>query len=92
MFGERDEREERRSSFWDLNYLIPVMAKEAGYEIIRNEEVVGVNLSMIKKIARAIHSRYLHEIIKAGRSARTKAGRRYPSLNDLPAELTALKY
>jgi serine phosphatase RsbU (regulator of sigma subunit) len=48
--------------YLELNYLIPVRLKKIGYELIRIEEVVGINMSMIKKLARAIHSRYLHEI------------------------------
>ena len=50
------------SSALKLNYLIPVQLKKIGYEIIRHEEVAEINIPMIKKLARAIHSRYLHEI------------------------------
>ena len=46
----------------ELNYLIPVQLKKIGYEVIRHEEAVEVNMTMIKKIARAIHSKYLHEL------------------------------
>jgi serine phosphatase RsbU (regulator of sigma subunit) len=46
----------------ELNYLIPVGLKKTGYEIIRYEEVSEINISMVRKLARAIHSRYLHEI------------------------------
>lgn len=51
-----------REFFTWLNYLIPVILKKSGYEIIRDEEVSEINGSMVKKLARAIHSRYLHEI------------------------------
>ena len=53
----------------ELNYLIPVQLKKTGYEIIRHEEAVEINIPMIRKLARAIHSKYLHEI----RSQHTKA-------------------
>jgi serine phosphatase RsbU (regulator of sigma subunit) len=53
----------------DLNCLIPVQLKKIGYEIIRQEEAVEINIPMIRKLARAIHSKYLHEI----RSQHTKA-------------------
>ena len=46
----------------ELNYLIPVALKKFGYEVIRYEEVSEINIVMIRKLARAIHSRYLHEV------------------------------
>jgi len=46
----------------ELNYLIPVQLKKIGYEIIRHEEAVEINMPMIKKLARAIHSKYLQEM------------------------------
>ncbi len=52
----------------ELNYLIPVQLKKIGYEIIRHEEAVEINIPMIRKLARAIHSKYLHEV----RSQHTK--------------------
>ena len=54
----------------ELNYLIPVELKKTGYEIIRHEEAVEINMPMIRKLARAIHSKYLHEL----RSQHSKAG------------------
>jgi serine phosphatase RsbU (regulator of sigma subunit) len=48
--------------YLELNYLIPVQLKKIGLEIIRHEEVDEINMSMIKKLARAIHSKYLHAI------------------------------
>lgn len=52
-----------RKQFWiELNYLIPVGLKKIGYEVIRYEEVTEINVNMIRKLARAIHSGYLHEI------------------------------
>jgi len=56
--------------YMELNYLIPVQLKKIGYEIIRQEEAVEIDMSMIKKLARAIHSKYLHEI--RNQSIRTK--------------------
>jgi serine phosphatase RsbU (regulator of sigma subunit) len=53
---------ERQNFFIELNYLIPVALKKFGYEVIRYEEASEINLIMIKKLARAIHSRYLHEL------------------------------
>ena len=87
MFAEKDEREERREFFLDLNYLIPAMAKKAGYEIIRNEELEGVNLSMIKKIARVIHSRYRHGLINIDRNASDWSDMTIPEFEELPDEL-----
>jgi serine phosphatase RsbU (regulator of sigma subunit) len=42
--------------------MVPVALKNSGYEIIRPEEEAIINDSLIRKIARAIHSRYLHEV------------------------------
>ena len=86
-FRERSGREERKILFRELNYLIPSGLKEAGLEIVRHEEVAGVNMSMIKKIARAIHSRYLHEIRKQAGSDAAKKGVGIQQFNDLPTEL-----
>jgi serine phosphatase RsbU (regulator of sigma subunit) len=46
----------------EMNYLIPVQLKKIGYEIIRREEAAEINMPMIRKLARAIHSKYLHEL------------------------------
>jgi serine phosphatase RsbU (regulator of sigma subunit) len=46
----------------EINYLIPSELKKTGYEIIRREEAVEINIPMVRKLARAIHSKYLHEI------------------------------
>ena len=53
---------ERKKLFIELNFLIPVALKKLGYEVLRYEEAVEISMPMIKKLARAIHSRYLHEI------------------------------
>ena len=53
---------ELKQFYQELNYLIPVQLKKIRYELIRHEEVVEVNAIIIKKIARAIHSKYMHEI------------------------------
>ncbi len=54
--------------FTELNYLIPVTLKKIGYEVIRYEEVAEINTGMIKKLARAIHSRYLTEVRNQSRN------------------------
>ena len=46
----------------NINYLIPAELKKIGFEVIRYEEAFEINIVMIRKLARAIHSRYLHEI------------------------------
>jgi serine phosphatase RsbU (regulator of sigma subunit) len=52
----------RKWFFKELNYLIPPQLKKIGYEIIRSDETSEIDLIMIKKLARAIHSRYLQEM------------------------------
>jgi serine phosphatase RsbU (regulator of sigma subunit) len=46
----------------ELNYLIPAQLKKIGYEIIRLEEAEEISMPMIRKLARAIHSKYLNEM------------------------------
>jgi serine phosphatase RsbU (regulator of sigma subunit) len=48
--------------FRELNYLIPVELKKSKYELLRYEEDVEISAPMIIKLARAIHSKYLHEV------------------------------
>ncbi len=60
---------DRKQFLTELNYLIPAELKKIGYEVIRYEEVAEINIGMIKKLARAIHSRYLHEIRIQSRKA-----------------------
>jgi serine phosphatase RsbU (regulator of sigma subunit) len=55
-----------KSFFVELNFLVPVELKKAGYEIIRIEELAEINEKMVTKIARALHSRYLHEMSRHG--------------------------
>jgi hypothetical protein len=84
-----------RGFFSELNWLIPVALKSIGYEVIRYEEISEINISLVRKLARAIHSRYLHEIrnqnLKANNfifysSART--GNQYTvDFDDLPDEI-----
>ena len=60
----QDLKEKKRRFFIEMNHLIPVELKKIGFEIIRSEEVAEINEKMVNKLARAIHSRYLHEIRK----------------------------
>ena len=53
---------ERRRFYFELNYLIPIQLKKAGYEIIRHEEATEIDKTVINKLARAIHSKYLQEL------------------------------
>jgi len=52
--------------FRELNYLIPSQLKKTGYEIVRPDEFSEIDMIMIRKLARAIHSRYLQKVRKAG--------------------------
>ena len=51
--------------FRELNYLIPPQLKKIGYELIRSDEVSAIDAVTLRKLARAIHSRYMHEIRKS---------------------------
>jgi serine phosphatase RsbU (regulator of sigma subunit) len=70
----------------EINFLIPSELKKAGYEIIRLEELSELNNSMIRKLARSIHSKYLHEI--KNQSLYQKTGNVYTSdFDSLPNEI-----
>jgi len=56
--------EKERRFYIELNYLIPPVLKSAGFELVRPEEVTEISSALIKKIAKAIHSRYLHDITR----------------------------
>jgi serine phosphatase RsbU (regulator of sigma subunit) len=57
-----EKAEDERWFFRELNYLIPLQIKRMGYEIVRPEEASEIDQKMIKKLARAIHSRYLKKM------------------------------
>lgn len=69
--------------FRELNFLIPVQLKKAGFEIIRPEEVTEISRNTVRKLARAIHSRYLREMRTANHSALEYTG----DFDDLPEEI-----
>jgi serine phosphatase RsbU (regulator of sigma subunit) len=60
----RNLASEEKRFYIELNHLIPVALKKAGYEIIRPEELSEIGDKMVLKFARTIHSRYLREIKK----------------------------
>ena len=56
--------EDKRRFYIELNHLIPVGLRKLGYEIIRPEEIAEINEKLVGRLARAIHSRYLHQVRK----------------------------
>ncbi|HBE41472.1 MAG TPA: hypothetical protein DDW27_09755 [Bacteroidales bacterium] len=83
----------------ELNHLIPPVLKKAGYELIRPEEISEISEIMVRKFARAIHSRYQHELKRKGPvskksfympwiSTRKNRGSQYAyDFEDLPEEI-----
>lgn len=63
-FPEELHTSERSLLFRDLVYLIPASLKKSGFELIRQEEVAEIDISLLVKIARVVHARYLHEMMK----------------------------
>jgi hypothetical protein len=59
-----DLPEKRKRFYIELNHLIPVELKKIGYEIMRIEEISEINEKVVLRLAKAIHSRYLHEMRK----------------------------
>jgi len=60
--------EEKRRFWLELNYSIPSQLKKIGYEIIRPEEAAEIDLVMIRKLARAIHSSYQQKMRNPGKT------------------------
>ncbi|MBP1665344.1 MAG: rsbU 6 [Bacteroidetes bacterium] len=56
--------DKKKRFYIGLNHLIPYGLKKAGYELVRPEEVSEITDTMVRKLARAIHSRYQHEMNK----------------------------
>ena len=78
---------DRKLFFRELNYLIPASLKKAGYEIIRQEEIAGVNKSLLMKIARAVHASYLREIKKQGAGTSGSILPGMTEFDDLPDDI-----
>ena len=56
----------RKWYFKELNYLIPPQLKKIGFELIRPGEESLISEGMLRKLAKAIHSRYLQEMRDRG--------------------------
>jgi serine phosphatase RsbU (regulator of sigma subunit)/predicted CoA-binding protein len=59
-----DLPEKKRRFYIEMNHLIPLDLKRIGYELVRPQEISEISENMVRKFARAIHSRYQHEIIR----------------------------
>lgn len=76
--------------FMQLNYLIPPQIKSIGFEIYRPGEDPLIKPSTIKKLARAIHSKYLKEMRDSGKNGSAYPGDHTPYLqefDELPDEI-----
>jgi len=60
----RELPEKRKRFYIELNHLMPVALRKIGYEIVRPEEISEINDNIVRKFARAIHSRYRNEMKK----------------------------
>jgi len=69
----------RKWYFRELNYLIPPQLKKIGFELIRSDEVSAADAVTIRKLSRAIHSRYLHVIRKSNKI--DVNGQEHPAFN-----------
>lgn len=54
----------RRTFYMELNYLIPLLLKKAGFELLYPEEFDIFSEKLSHKLAKAIHSQYLHLLRK----------------------------
>ena len=60
--GEKNESSFSKKFYRELNYMIPVQIIKTGFEIIRNAEDFRIDAFTLKKLAKAIHARYLQEM------------------------------
>lgn len=60
----RELPEKQKRFYIELNHLIPVELKKKGFEIIRPEEISQINGKLVGRLAKAIHSKYLHQVRK----------------------------
>jgi serine phosphatase RsbU (regulator of sigma subunit) len=78
--------DKKKRFYLELNYLIPLQLKRAGFEIIRAEEIAEIDEKMVRKIARAIHSRYQHQMRKQHKG-KTIEGQESHEFDELPSEI-----
>jgi serine phosphatase RsbU (regulator of sigma subunit) len=78
--------DKKKRFFLELNYSIPLHLKRAGFEIVRPEEIAVIDEKMVGKIARAIHSRYQHQIRKQNKGKSVK-GEETHDFDKLPPEV-----
>jgi hypothetical protein len=57
-----DHPGDHKTFFKELNYFIPAQLKKTGYEIIRKEEDIQIDIKVVRKLAKAIHARYLQKM------------------------------
>jgi serine phosphatase RsbU (regulator of sigma subunit) len=50
---------DKQKLYFELIYIIPIVFKNAGYEIIRKSEAGFINIGIAEKLARVIHSKFL---------------------------------
>jgi len=82
----------RKWYFKELNYLIPPQIKKIGFELIRPGEESLISQGMLRKLAKAIHSRYLKEMRDRGTSDATSVypgdqGQFFMEFDDLPEDI-----
>jgi len=68
----RDLPDNRKLFYLEMVHLVPVELRKAGYELVRPEEIAKIGDRMVLKLARAIHSRYRHEVTKQSASSQKK--------------------
>lgn len=86
-FGGEPGTDGKRHFFLTLNLLVPASLKEAGIEIVRQEEADVVSISTARKIARAIHSGYLREVARQGSQGSGVKENNLSEFDDLPEEI-----
>lgn len=79
--------------FRELNFLIPVSLKEAGFEIVRKETEDLISSYVVNSLARAIHSQYLRTVRGQQNNTGHNTAPAYPvDYSALPEDIAGSNY
>jgi serine phosphatase RsbU (regulator of sigma subunit) len=85
----------KQKLYYEFIYIIPIVFKKAGYEVIRKSEAQFINISIAEKLARVIHSAYQKSMLAKSGNLQVLYNNLYPDVSsksipdydDLPESL-----
>lgn len=73
----------KQRCYHEVIYAIPKMLKDVGFEIIRPEETAEIDISIVERMARVIHSKY-KKLLDSGSQSKQKE--EYSNFVNVPSE------